>query len=57
MPLINFEVELKLRWAKYCILSVAGIDNVNGNDIGNATDNGNGNDVPAVTLSARDNQK
>ena len=57
MPLINFEVELKFRWAKYCILSVAGIDNVNGNDIGNATDNGNGNDVPAVTLSARDNQK
>ena len=32
MPLINCKVELKLRWTKHCCLSVAGTDNVNGND-------------------------
>ena len=32
MPLINCKVELKLRWKKYCVLSVSGTDNVNGND-------------------------
>ena len=32
IPLINCKVELKLRWTKYCVLSVAGIDNVNSND-------------------------
>ena len=32
MPLINCKVELKLTWTKYCVLSVAGIDNVNSND-------------------------
>ena len=60
MPFINCKVELKLRWKKLCVFSVAGTDN----------DNGNNNDnniifiindtkvyVPAVTLSARGNQK
>ena len=32
MPLINCKVELKLTWTKSCVLSVAGIDNVNSND-------------------------
>ena len=32
MPLINCKVELKLTLTKYCVLSVAGIDNVNSND-------------------------
>ena len=32
MPLINWKVELKLRWTKHCVLSVAGNDNVNGNN-------------------------
>ena len=32
MPLINCKVELKLRWTKYCVLSVAATDNVNGNN-------------------------
>ena len=27
MPLINCRVELKLRWTKYCILSVSGNEN------------------------------
>ena len=61
MPFINCKVELKLKWTKYCVLSVAG----NVNDINN---NDNANNiiftikdlkfyVPVVTLSARDNQK
>ena len=35
MPLVNCKVELKLRWKKYCVLSVAGTDNVNGIDSDN----------------------
>ena len=31
MPLINCKVELKLIWTKYCVLSAAGADNINGN--------------------------
>ena len=61
MPLINCKVELKLKWTKYCVLSVAG----NENDINN---NDNANNfiftmkdtklyVLVVTLSARNNQK
>ena len=64
MPLINCNVELKLKWTKYCVLSAAGNDNVNGN----GNDDVNGNNiiftikdtklyVPIITLSARDNQK
>ena len=29
---INCKVELKLRWPKHCVLSVAGTDNANGNN-------------------------
>ena len=63
MPLINCKVKLKIKWTKYCVLSAAGADKVNGNVI----DDINGNNVfpikgtklyaPVVTLSARDNQK
>ena len=63
MPLINFKVEFRLKWTKYCVLSAAGADIVNNN----VNDNVNGNIiftiketkfyVPFVTLSARDNQK
>ena len=35
----NCKVELKLKWAKYCVLSATGEDNVNGN----VNDNVNGN--------------
>ena len=61
IPLNNCEVELTLKWKKYCVLSVAS----NGNDINN-NDNANNiiftiNDtklyVPVVTLSTRDNTK
>ena len=61
MPLINCKVELKLKWTKYCVLSVAGNENDNNN-------NDNANNViltikdtklhvPVVTLSERDNEK
>ena len=60
MPLINCKIELKLKWAKYCVLFAAGNENLN--------DNNNANNniftikdtklyVPVVTLPARDNQK
>ena len=58
MPLINYKVELKLKWSSYYVLSPASNDN----------DNGNHDNiifiikdkklcVPVVTLSARGNQK
>ena len=58
MPLINCKVELKLKWAKYCVLSAAGADNTNVNPdniifITNDTKL----HVPVVTSPARDIQK
>ena len=61
MPLINYDIELKLKSTKYCILSAAGNENV-------INDNDNPNNiiltikdtklyVPVVTLSAIDNEK
>ena len=35
LPLINYKVELKLKWAKYCIVSAAGADNTNNIDSNN----------------------
>ena len=32
MPVINWKVELKLKWSKYSVLLPAGNDNVNDND-------------------------
>ena len=59
MPLINCKVELKFKWAKYCLLSAAGSDNVNNIDSNNIifTIKDTKFYVPVVTLSARDNQK
>ena len=60
MPLINCKVELKLRWTKHCVLSVAVIDNANGNnDDNNITFTIKGTElyVSVVTLPARANQK
>ena len=58
MPLINCNVELNLRWTKYCVLPLGGNDNPNNN-----TDNiiFTIKDTklydPVETLSTRDNQK
>ena len=60
IPLINCKVEFKLRWTRCCALSVAGNEN-------NINEDANANNiiftikdtqlyVPAVTLSAKDNQ-
>ena len=60
MSLINWKVELKLTWTKYCVLSVAGTDNDNGNNNDNNiifTIKDTQLHVPVVTLLARDNQK
>ena len=60
MPLINCKVELKLKWTKYCVLSTAGADNINGNNDDNNiifTIKDTKLYVSVVTLSARDNQK
>ena len=57
MPLINCKVEIKLRWTKYCVLSVAGADNTNDNDSDNIifTIKDTKLYVPVVSLSSRDN--
>ena len=41
MPLIDWKVEFKLKWKKYCVLSAAGADNVSNN----VNDNASGNNI------------
>ena len=41
MPLTKWKVELKLTQTKYCVLSAAGINNINGN----VDDNANGKNI------------
>ena len=57
MPLISYKVELKPKWAKYFVLSVAG--NENGNDGKNIIFPFKDTKlyVPLVLLPAKDNQK
>ena len=60
MSLINYKVELKLRWTKHCVLSVAGTDNANGNNDDNNiifTIKDTKLYVSVVTLSAKDKYK
>ena len=58
MPLINCKVKLKLKWTKYCVLSEAGVDNVNANSNNiSFTIKDTKLYVPVVTLSASNNQK
>ena len=59
MSLINYKLKLKLKWAKYCVLSAAGNDNItnnNDNDIIFAIKDTKLH-VHVVALSARDNPK
>ena len=58
MSLINFGVELKLKWTKNCVLAAAGNDNINdsaNNFIFTIKDTKLY--VSVVNLSAKDNQK
>ena len=58
MLLINCKVELKPKWAKHCVLTAAGADNVNKDtDNINFTIKNKKLCVSVVILSARDNQK
>ena len=58
MPLINYKIELKLKWINYCVLSAAGNDNSNGNDDNIIfTIKDTRLYVSVVMLSARNNQK
>ena len=54
--MINCEVELKLKWTRYCVLFAAGNDNDNDKNI-ICTFKDIKLYVPVVTLSARDNKK
>ena len=58
MSLINCNVELRRRLKKYCVLSVAGTDNANGNYDDNVVSNIKDTKMylPVLTLSVRDNQ-
>ena len=51
MPMINCKVELKLKWMNHCVWSLIGNDNDDGFTIKDTELY-----VPAVTLSAKDNQ-
>ena len=55
MPFINCEIQLKLKWTKYCVLPAAGADNGNANSNIIFTIKDTKLYVPVVTLSARDN--
>ena len=58
MPLINCKVKLKLKSTNYYVLSASGVDNdENKNDKITFTIKETKLYIPAVTLSARDNQK
>ena len=59
MPLVNCKIELKLKWAKYCLLSAAGTGDINNIDSNNIvfTIRNLKFYVPVGFLSARNNQK
>ena len=58
MPLINFKVELRLKWTKYCVLVAVGVDNADANSNNIIfTIKDKKLYVPVLTLSAKDNLK
>ena len=62
IPLINCEVELKLRWTKHCALSVLDVANDDNDDGANSNNiifaiKDTELYVPGFTLLAKDNQK
>ena len=57
---INWKIELKIKWTKHCVLSANENDNVKDNNDGNNiifTTNDTQLYVPVITLKARENQK
>ena len=59
-PLINYKVELKLKWTKHCVLIVLGNENDNTDVSSNnviVTIKGTKLYIPVVTLSVKNNQK
>ena len=58
IPLINSKVELKLKWAKYCVLVTASVDNIDAN-CNNIifTIKDTNLYAPVVTISGKDNEK
>ena len=59
MSLINYKIELKLKWTNLCVLSANGNDNANdnSNNIIFVTLKDTKLYVPVVTLAAKENQK
>ena len=57
MPIIYCKIELKLKWTRYCALSVIGNDNVSDNDNIIFTIKDTRLYFPVVNLLARDKQK
>ena len=57
MPLINSKIELKLKRAKYCVLSAAGNDNIDDNTNIIFIIRDTELHVPVVTLSVKHNQQ
>ena len=58
IPLLNYKIELKLKWIKSCVLSATGTDNIDANPNNIIfTIKDTKLYVPVVILSAKDNQK
>ena len=58
MPFINCKAELKLKWAKYCVLSADSADNTDANSNNIIfTMKDTKSYVPVVTLSEKDNNQ
>ena len=58
MPLVNWKVELKLTWTKYCVLAAAENDNTDANPNNVIFTIKDTNPyVSIIVLSAKDNQK
>ena len=56
MPLINYKLELKLRWTRCCVSSVVGTDKANGNNDDNIIFTIKDTKLHASVVGARDNQ-
>ena len=53
MRLINFKIELKLKWIKYCVLSANGNDDAYNNNNSNNNNNNNNNNVDKISFTPK----